>query len=66
MMTMNEMLEQPPDLHEQLALLARPDQEMTSRGLRAFSDLDRQELAMFQAVWRRLPVERRRAMVKKL
>lgn len=65
-MTTSDMPDQPPDLHEQLELLARPDQEMTNRGLRAFSDLDRQELAKFQPVWRRLPAERRIEIARKL
>lgn len=63
---MNDMQDQTPDLQEQLELLAKPDQEMTNRGLRAFSDLDRQALARFQAVWRRLPAERRVEIAKKL
>jgi HEAT repeat protein len=66
MTTMSDMADQPPDLQEQLELLARPEQEMSNRGLRAFSDLDRQEVAQVQAVWRRLPTERRIEIVKKL
>jgi HEAT repeat protein len=56
---MSEQSAQPEDLRDPLTMLARPDEPLSKRMMRAFSGLHSKQLATFQQAWRAISPERR-------
>lgn len=63
---MNEFEPQSVDLGEQLRSLESLDQPLSKQGLTAFSNLDSEQVLLFQSVWKTLASERRSEIIKTL